>query len=220
MAESFGILHVARFLQRLGLKVSHTDYPRNTIELAFHDNHGPWKMVVGIHQGGLTTKLMLVVPHFSTLTDDRRMECLEALMAVNYRIAIGKFGVDLTDGEIRLEESIPIAQDGLTFEQFQLAINALIQTVSIYHPLLSRIHYGDISAQDALHACEEEFFHAPAAKQEQQQEQQQVQLSLPTPTASTNETSSEQPAQKEADTELDVNEILAEVAWLLDTRKE
>lgn len=34
-------------------------------------------------------------------------------MADNYRIAMGKFGLDLDDGEVRLEESIPLANDVL-----------------------------------------------------------------------------------------------------------
>src|SRR5205085_10917575 len=99
----------------------------------------------------------LVVLHFSTLAGTKRLECLEALMAVNYRIALGKFGVDLTDGEVRLEESIPLANNNLTFEQFRLAFGAMMQTVSLYHSLLSRIIYGNASVQEALRGCEQDY---------------------------------------------------------------
>jgi Uncharacterized conserved protein len=203
MSENFGILQIARFLQRLGLKISQMDYPRNNVELAFHDEHGTWKMVVGIHHSGQATKLMMIVPQFGILTDVRRLECLEALMFVNYRIAIGKFGVDPADGEIRLEESIPLAQDDLTFEQFQLALNALIQTVSIYHTLLTRIIDDNTTVQDALQACEREFFNTAEINEAPEPKAQPL---LPPPGAD--------------ETELDVDEVLAEVAWLLELRKD
>jgi Putative bacterial sensory transduction regulator len=91
------------------------------------------------------------------VTKKKRLECLEALMAVNYRIAMGKFGLDLDDGEVRLEEAIPLADDAITFEQFQLALGALMQTVAMYHSLLPRIVYGNLSVLDALNVCEQEF---------------------------------------------------------------
>lgn len=203
MSENFGILQIARFLQHLGLKISHMDYPRNNVELAFHDEHGTWKMIVGIHHSGQATKLMMVVPQFGLLTDVRRLECLEALMFVNYRIAIGKFGVDPADGEIRLEESIPLAQDGLTFEQFQLALNALIQTVSIYQTLLTRIINENTSVQDALQACEREFFNAAGTREATEPKAQPL---LPPP--------------DDAEAELNVDEVLAEVARLLELPKD
>jgi hypothetical protein len=208
MAENFGILQITRYLQQMGLKISHMDYSRNTIELVFHDKQGQWKMIVGIHQSGETSKLMLIVPHFSSLGETKRLECLEALMSVNYRIAIGKFGVDLSDGEVRLEESIPLANGELTIEQFRLAFSAITQTVSIYHNLLSRIIYGHTSVLDALQACEQEFFQSPRAELEiATTEQQATQDSVPTTVQA------EEPQKAVA--ELDVNEILAEAAWLL-----
>ena len=79
-------------------------------------------------------------------------------MAVNYRIAIGKFGLDLEDGEVRLEETIPLANNSISFEQFRLAFSAIMQTASIYHSLMPRIVYGNCSVEEALQACEQEFF--------------------------------------------------------------
>lgn len=208
MAENFGIIQIARYLQQMGLKVSHMDYPRNTIELAFRDEQGQWKMIVGIHQSGETSKLMLIVPHFGNLGETKRLECLEALMAVNYRIAIGKFGVDLTDGEVRLEESIPLAKGDLTIEQFRLAFSAITQTVSIYHNLLSHIISGNTSVQDALQACEQQFFQSSCNEQETTCTDQQ--------TTHDNELMTSQAEEsQQAITELDVSEILAEAAWLL-----
>src|SRR5438132_13465434 len=157
MAESFGIPHLKDYLTRMGLRLANVDLEQEIIEMAFHGNHGQWRMIVGIQQSGEVRKLMLIAPHIGAVTKKKRLECLEALMAVNYRIAMGKFGLDLDDGEVRLEEAIPLAHGSVSFEQFQLALGAMMQTVAMYHSLLPRIVYGNLSVQDALNACEQEF---------------------------------------------------------------
>src|SRR5438477_12513737 len=153
MAESFGIPQLKEYLTRMGLRLANVDQEQEIIEMAFHGNHGQWRMIVGIQQSGEVRKLMLIAPHIGAVTKKKRLECLEALMAVNYRIAMGKFGLDLDDGEVRLEETIPLANNAITFEQFQLAFGAIMQTVAIYQDLLPRIVYKDMSVQDALRAC-------------------------------------------------------------------
>ncbi len=147
MANSFGIPQLVEYLTQMGLRLASIDHEQEIIELAFHGNHGQWRMIVGMQQHGEVRKLMLIAPHIGVITKKKRLQCFEALMAVNYRIAMGKFGVDLDDGEVRLEEAIPLANDSITFEQFQLAIGAIMQTVSMYHSLLPRIVYGNLSVQ-------------------------------------------------------------------------
>jgi len=189
----------------MGVKIAHLDYGSDIIELAFHGDHGQWRMIIGMQQKEDLSKLMLIVPHFGTVTTLRRMECLEALMTINYRIALGKFGLDPDDGEIRLEETIPLANSSISFEQFQLAFSAMMQTVSIYHSLLPRIIYGNLSVEDALQHCEQDFF------------QEYRQNDLP---EETNYTSLDAETTLKKSTELDVNEILAEVTRLLEQPKE
>src|SRR5438445_11838434 len=158
MAESFGIAHLKEYLTRMGLRLANVDEEQEIIEMAFHGNHGQWRMIVGIQQQGEVRKLMLIAPHIGTVTRKKRLACLEALMAVNYRTAMGKFGLDLDDGEVRLEEAIPLARDSITKEQFRLAFGALMQTVAMYHNLIPRIVYGNMTTQQALQACEQDFF--------------------------------------------------------------
>src|SRR5436853_2706759 len=157
MADHFGIPQVVDYLSQMELKLAHVDHEQEMIELAFHGHQGQWRLIVGIQQKGDVRKLMLIAPHIGSVTVKRRLECLEALMAVNYRIAMGKFGLDLDDGEVRLEEAVPLANSTISFEQFQLALGAIMQTVAMYHSLLPRIVYGNLSVQDALNACEQDF---------------------------------------------------------------
>ena len=158
MADSFGISHLKEYFIKMGLKISQVDQEREVIELAFHGNYGQWRMIVGFQQSGDVRKLMLVVPQFATITNKKRMECMEALMAVNYRIAMGKFGIDLEDGEIRLEETIPLADNIISYSQFQLIFGAIMQTVAIYYNLLPRIIHTNTPILEVIRTCEQDFF--------------------------------------------------------------
>jgi hypothetical protein len=138
------------------------------------------------------------------------LECLEALMAVNYRIAMGKFGLDLDDGEVRLEEAIPLANDSVTFEQFQLALGAMMQTVAMYHSLLPRIIYGNLSVLDALSICEQEFL----------QEIDSVEEADIVADEAVPLQDKEQQVEAELSPELNVNDVLAEITRMLEDHKD
>lgn len=207
MADSFGISQLVDYLYQMGIRIANLDATQETIELIFHDKHGQWRMVLGLQQNDDVRKLMLVVPHISTVTTNKRLECLEALLAVNYRISMGKFGLDLDDGEVRLEESVPLARDSITKEQFRLAFGAMVQTVAIYHSLIPRIVHGNMTTQQALQACEQEFFQQAEAAQKANPPTEMKMLPAGT-------------AGPETAPELDVNDVLAEVARILEEQKE
>ncbi len=200
MADEFGIAQLTEYVTRMNLKIARTDEEQEYIELAFHGTRGQWRIILGLQQHGDLRKLMLIAPHIGTVANKKRLECLEALMAINYRIAMGKFGIDLDDGEIRLEEAVPLAQGQISFEQFQLVFGALMQTVAMYHDLLPRIIYGNSTAREAIEACEHDFF------QEVKSETSEEPASLPANDAPT--------------PELDVSDILAEVTRIFEERAE
>jgi hypothetical protein len=207
MADSFGIPQLIDYLTQMGLRIANVDHEQEIIELSFHGDNGQWRLIVNIQQSDDIRKLMLIVPHIGTVTTKKRLECLEALLAVNYRIAMGKFGIDLVDGEVRLEEAVPLANAGITQEQFQLVFSAMMQTVAMYHSLIPRIIYGNLTTQQALEACEQEFF--------QEVEGMQEIADIPGEIKVTN-------ALTETDSppELDVHDVLAEVRRLLEEPKE
>lgn len=210
MADPFGIPQITSYLSQMGLKMAHVDQEREVVELAFHGNHGQWRMIVGFQQHDETRKLMLIAPHLGTITTVRRLECLEALMSVNYRIAVGKFGIDLDDGEVRLEEAMPLGLHTIPFEQFQLVFGALLQTVAMYHSLLPRIMYGNLSAVEALEVCEQEFL--------QQATEGSVQKTKAEPLA---DMSQEVPAEGEqGQIEIDLGSVMAEVKRIFEEKRE
>jgi len=207
MADSFGIPQLVDYLTQMGLCIAHVDQEQEIIELAFRGDNGQWRMIVHIQQSEEIRKLMFIVPHFSTISTKKRLQCLEALLAVNYRIAMGKFGIDLEDGEVRLEETIPLANSGIAQDQFQLVFSAMLQTAAMYHSLIPRIIYGNLSAQQALEACEDDFFQEIENMQEIEGTTGEIKVT-----------------QTQRDTnslpELDVLDVLAEVKRLLGESKE
>ncbi len=209
MADSFGIPQVVDYLSQMSLQIASINPEQEIVELAFHGNHGQWRLIISLQQSCQARKLVLVAPHIGTVTRKKRLSCLEALMAVNYRIALGKFGMDLDDGEVRLEESVPLANDGITFDQFQLAFRAMVQTVAMYHSLIPRILYGNVSAQAALQACEEEFF----------QDEGLLETNIDDEYADEEELE-EEPVTITPPPELTVQDVMAEVTRLLEDRKE
>jgi hypothetical protein len=121
---------------------------------------------------------------------------------------MGKFGLDLDDGEVRLEESVPLANDGVTFDQFQLVFRAMVQTVAMYHSLIPRIIYGNLSTQEALLACEQEFFEEEGLLEEDIDEEYVAE--------SEDEVIPEPPRRVP---ELDIRDIMAEVNRVLEEHK-
>src|SRR5579883_1397699 len=212
MADSFGIPHLVDYLTRMGVQIASIIPEQEIVELAFHGNHGQWRLIVSLQQSDQARKLVLVAPHISAVTAKKRLECLEALMAVNYRIAMGKFGLDLDDGEVRLEESVPLANDSITFDQFQLVFRAMVQTVAMYHSLIPRIVYGNLSTQEALQACEQEFFEEEGLLEADLDEEEAGEAA-----ESERELSGEPPR---AQPDLNVREVMEEVTRLLQKGQE
>ena len=203
MADRFGIPQVVEYLDQMGIKVARVDHEQEVLELAFYGDQGQWRMIVGFQQEDEARKMMFLIPHIGTITEKRRRECLEALMAVNYRIALGKFGLDPEDGEIRLEEVLPIANHHLSFEQFQLAIGSVLQVAVIYQSLISRIVFGEVSPEEALKACEQEFIEDETIQFQNEQDTSEA---------------AEKPTRDES--ELDLNDVMEEVHRLLEDRKD
>jgi hypothetical protein len=207
MADSFGIPQLIDYLTHMGIRIANVDQEQEIIELAFHGDNGQWRLIVNIQQSEEIRKLMFIVPHFGTVTTKKRFQCLEALLAVNYHIAMGKFGIDLEDGEVRLEEVVPLANSGITEKQFQLVFSAMMQTAAMYHSLIPRIIYGNLTTQQALEACEEDFFQEIENMQEKDGTTGEIKVI-------------QAPAETNCPPELDVHDVLAEVRRLLEEHKD
>ncbi|WP_376797568.1 YbjN domain-containing protein [Thermogemmatispora sp.] len=209
MSEDFQMSDVVNYLTRLGLRIASVDERQGVVELVFHDELGQWQLLITLQGGPLGRRLLFIVPHLSILPLRRRLSCLEALMSLNYTLPLGRFGLDLEDGEIRFSASLYLGQYRLSLPVFRRHLEGVIQTIVIYHSLLPRIIYGQGTARAALTACEQAFLESyegarlPLPEQErtgaggeQAQEEDEAARAAPLP-------------------ELDAAEVLAEIRRIL-----
>jgi hypothetical protein len=73
-----------------------------------------------------------------------------AMSYINYRIILGKFAYDPSDGEVRFSVDVPIDQNTFTYEQFTHTMGVVIKTVERYAPILRRIVAGELSAEQFI----------------------------------------------------------------------
>jgi CHAT domain-containing protein/exonuclease VII small subunit len=73
-----------------------------------------------------------------------------AMSYINYRIILGKFAYDPSDGEVRFSVDVPIDQNTFTYEQFTHTMRVAIETAERYAPILRRIVAGELSAEQFI----------------------------------------------------------------------
>jgi hypothetical protein len=73
-----------------------------------------------------------------------------AMSYINYRIILGKFAYDPSDGKVRFSVDVPIDQNTFTYEQFTHTMRVAIKTAERYAPILRRIVAGELSSR-AVH---------------------------------------------------------------------
>ncbi|MEI5674300.1 MULTISPECIES: YbjN domain-containing protein [unclassified Nocardioides] len=76
-----------------------------------------------------------VLPH--TVAEDARTEAAVAVAAVNYGLAVGKFELDLTDGELRFSNGIDVTGTVLDPVVFARMADHTIEMLDAYTPTLS-----------------------------------------------------------------------------------
>jgi len=69
-----------------------------------------------------------------------------AMSYINYRIILGKFAYDPSDGEVRFSIDVPIDLNTFTYEQFTHTMRVVILTTERYAPVLRRIAAGELTA--------------------------------------------------------------------------
>jgi len=89
-----------------------------------------------------------------------------------------------------------------------------VQTVAMYHSLIPRIIYGNLSTQEALQACEQEFFRAEGLLEADLDEQEVVEAAEPEGDLAA------EPPDPDAQSDLNVREVMEEVTRLLQKRQE
>jgi hypothetical protein len=92
---------------------------------------------------------VVTVP-WDSMPTDRLMGLLALLTWVNYRIILGKFAYDASDGEVRFSIDMPIDESDFNYAQFDHVLNIIVSTVGKWAPRLQSLLAGEKKAEDLL----------------------------------------------------------------------
>lgn len=138
------IKKIAEYLGKIGLH-SQVDRENERILVPFSGNNGSYLFVIQLQRSNDT--LVIVVPNLAkageNLAKSQLSELLEALLNINYMIAIGCFERDSSDGEIRFRVGIPTEDGGPSLKQFQHSFMVALATVDRYYPEIQKTIYGE-----------------------------------------------------------------------------
>lgn len=81
---------------------------------------------------------------------DRLSALLLVIAAINYKLIMGGFAYDPTDGEVVFKLGIPIASDDLRFEDFERCLSVVTMAVDAHADDLRGIIDGTKTPQDVL----------------------------------------------------------------------
>ncbi len=144
MAE-FTIKKVAEYLDKLGLRYQ-LDRENEQILTGYSGDNGNYLFVVRLQKSNNT--LFILTPSLAKAHEGEKLskpqlsDLLEALLNMNYTLALGCFERDSSDGEIRFRVSAPTENDGPTREQFTHLLMAAFVTVDRFYPEIQRAIYG------------------------------------------------------------------------------
>lgn len=100
--------------------------------------------------------ISFIVQGIGQVTERRKLECLEALMHINYSTVLGKYTCDANDGEVTYELAVPVNSGEFTYEQFVRCMMVTLGTVNRYGYLLPKIIFGRMEPLKAIEDEERE----------------------------------------------------------------
>ncbi len=81
---------------------------------------------------------------------NRLQELLLAIGALNYRLLLGKFAYDPSDGEVRFSVVVPTDQSTFTYEQFEHCLEVIVMSVDLYLPIIKKIIGGELDHEAVM----------------------------------------------------------------------
>jgi hypothetical protein len=141
---------LAQCHERAGLKYRRVA-ERNSIESDHSAFNGVYHVVWRVVGDLLTVN----VPNVDKVPDQAQLPCLEALLAVNYSLLIGRFAYDPRDGEVCFRAGLSLANGTLTQQQFEHLLSAALGSADTYSAALKEIVWAKARPQDAIAHAEQ-----------------------------------------------------------------
>ena len=141
MDGAIEILEVARsVLEAQGFPCSlRNDGP--AIETGYRSSSGVFSIWIGAQDEPALLRVVVRIP--VVVPEPRRVEMAETVARANYGLLLGGFQLDMSDGELLFQASMPVADAAVTCDQVRHLLDASVWSVSTYFRAFNRLLYGD-----------------------------------------------------------------------------
>lgn len=136
------------YLQRESLKVA--DQGDNHLLLRFSGEHGDQRMLLHL-EGNLLQSF--VFPAIK-VAEGSRPDIAVAITRANYGLKLGKFELDMNDGELRYQVALPFDGDLPSDKVLDRVVYTGLQAMNRYMPAFLSVIYGNESVKDAVALAE------------------------------------------------------------------
>ena len=139
--ETVDLAYLTRYLDRMGLKYE-ANHEKGFARLVMVGDHGKYDTYVIANVD--TALAFIVISNYMTVRSDHRNcdKVLRRLMELNWKLNVGKFEWDPTDGEVRLTFTFS-TENGVGYEAFTAVFETLTATADEYKEDLERLLVGD-----------------------------------------------------------------------------
>ncbi len=136
------------YLQRENLKVA--DQSDSHLLLRFNSKHGDQRMLLHL-EGSLLQSF--VFPAIK-VAEGSRSDIAVAIARANYGLKLGKFELDMNDGELRYQVALPFEGELPSDKVLDRVVYTGLQTMERYMPAFLSVIYGNEPAKDAVASAE------------------------------------------------------------------
>lgn len=122
---------------------------RGVIEFGFRGDAASLPVLIGVGDELLT--VLIMVRHTVVVPECRRTEVAELICRANYGLRLGRFELDMSDGELNFVVAIPLVDAALGEKQFRYALEAALLYSDRYYNAFHRLLFdSDLSPAEAV----------------------------------------------------------------------
>ena len=147
--ESTGLRSVIDHLEKNDLKHV-VDWKTGLVRSGFGMKNAKFHCVIEVNGQDNLVQFTGLIP--LQVPSEKRRDVCELLTLINWRLALGKFQMDMADGELRFQGSAPYSEGKLTDEVIHQLISRCVIPVDDFFPAIAAVIFGGKSPKAAFDA--------------------------------------------------------------------
>ncbi len=124
------------------------DAAKQTIQWVVTGDYGTYTLVV--RWDGEADRLSIRLPNITTVPKEKRISAAVLMNLINWKLAIGNFQLDFSDGEIAFRCNLLVEDGKLGQQQLKSHCIASAAAVDYFLPAFQRLLWSDASPEEAL----------------------------------------------------------------------